>query len=332
MQVEEVTFMMEEDPNSTNHVNNVKQYADAFTFYDWFADSATTSHICNQKDAFVSYKPLTGKTVSGVGNNKAKIEGRGTVELESINNGYKYLLKLEDVLYIPSNRNNLISLGRWDQAGGRYTGGGGALTLITKDGKQVARGTKVGNNLYKMKVSIRKPGAIYSKSTTCTPQTFQATEPTQTWETWHRRYGHIGYSGLQKLHDLKLVDGFTVDTRTPKPDCIACTEAKQTEEPFNKSTDRVTTPGELTHIDVWGKYRVTSINGNQYYTIFVDDASRFATVEFMKTKTEAAQKVKNYLTHLKIQDKSPKAIRFDNGKEFLNQELENWCAQQGTVQ
>ena len=53
---------------------------------------------------------------------------------------------------------------------------------------------------------------------------------------------------------------------------MACTEAKQTEEPFNKTTNRVMKPSELTHIDVWGKYRVASINGNQYYTIFVDDA------------------------------------------------------------
>ena len=180
-----------------------------------------------------------------------------------------------------------------------------------------------------MKVSIRKPGAISSKTTTCSPQTFQANKPTQSWETWHKRYGHIGYSGLQKLHDLNLVDGFTVDIRTPKPDCVACTEAKQTEEPFNKTSDRVTKPRELTHVDVWGKYRVTSINGNQYYTIFVDDAGRFTTIEFMKTKSEAVQKVKNYLMHLKTQEKSPKAIRFDNGKEFLNEELKGWCAQQG---
>ena len=273
--------------------------------------------MCNQKDAFISYNPLTGKTVSGVSTNKAKIEGQGTVELESIINGYKYLLKLENVLYIPSNRNNLISLGRWDHAGGQYTGGGGVLILITKDGKQVAKGTKVNNNLYKMKVSIWKPGASYPKSSTCTPQTFQATEPTQTWETWHQRYGHIGYSGLQKLHDLKLVDGFTVDTRTPKPDCIACTEAKQTEEPFNKSTCRETKPDELTHMDVWGKYHITSINRNQYYTVFIDDTTRFTTIKFMKSKTEVVQQVKNYLTHLKTQEKSPKAIKFNNAKNSL---------------
>ena len=90
-----------------------------------------------------------------------------------------------------------------------------------------------------MDVSVKKPGATQhtGKTTTCTPQTFQATEPTQTWETWHKRFGHISYSGLQKLYDLNLVDGFTVDTRTTKLDCIACTEAKQTKEPLNKSLD-----------------------------------------------------------------------------------------------
>ena len=85
------------------------------------------------------------------------------------------------------------------------------LTLIIKDGKHVARGTKIENNLYKMKVSARKPSATHSKFTTCT-QTFQATEPTQNWETWYKQYGHIGYSGLQKLLDLNLVDGLMVDT------------------------------------------------------------------------------------------------------------------------
>jgi transposase InsO family protein len=91
-------------------------------------------------------------------------------------------------------------------------------------------------------------------------------------------------------------------------------------------SNRETKPGDLTHIDVWGKYSVTSINGNQYYTIFVDDAGRFTTVNFMKNKSDAIEKVKNYLTHLKTQGK---AIRIDNGKEFLNKELKDWCAQQG---
>jgi hypothetical protein len=121
-----------------------------------------------------------------------------------------------------------------------------------------------------------------------------------------------------------------VDTRTPKPDCVPCTEAKQTEEPFNKtSSNRATKPGELTHIDLWGKYCVESINGNQYYITFVDDVGWFTTINYLKTKSEVVEKVKNYLMHLKTQGKSPKAPRFDCGKEILNEELESWCAEQG---
>ena len=100
---------------------------------------------------------------------KAKAEGRGTVELISSYNGHNYILELKDVLYIPSNRNNLIALGKWDKAGGHYIGGGGVLTLITNDGTSVARGTKAENNLYKMKVAIRKPNTTFPKATMATP-------------------------------------------------------------------------------------------------------------------------------------------------------------------
>ena len=114
MQVEEVTFMTEEDhdtqmnlPNegqkshSNNYnVNNMNQNDKCVIFYDWLANSATTSHICNQKEVFMTYEPLTGKTVAGVGNKHANVEGRGTIELESAFQGNKYLLKLENVLYI----------------------------------------------------------------------------------------------------------------------------------------------------------------------------------------------------------------------------------------
>ena len=108
--------------------------------------------------------------------------------------------------------------------------------------------------------------------------------------------------------DNNLVDSFNVDMRTQKPDCIACTELKQTVEPFGKSAEQKTEPGKLTHINLWGKYRITSINGNQYYILFIDDAERFTTTEFLKGKGEAPQKVKEYLMYLKTQDKKPKAI------------------------
>ena len=86
------------------------------------------------------------------------------------------------------------------------------------------------------------------------PQNYLTSKLTQSWETWHKLFGHINYLGLQKLLDLKLVNRFNIDTWTPKPDCIACTEAKQTVELFNKSSEQVSEPGELIHINMRGKY------------------------------------------------------------------------------
>ena len=125
MQVEEVTFMTEEDHDllmnfsdenhlfdqTDDHVLNTNGNEESLIYYDWIADSATMSHISNKKEAFVMYKPLTGKAVAGVGNKQANVEGKGTIELESTYKGNKYLLRLDDVLYVPGNQNNLISLG-----------------------------------------------------------------------------------------------------------------------------------------------------------------------------------------------------------------------------
>jgi IS30 family transposase len=61
----------------------------------------------------------------------------------------------------------------------------------------------------------------------------------------------------------------------------------------------------------------------------VDDASHFMTVNFLKSKDQVVQQVKNYLTYLTMQGHTPKAMRTDNGKEFINQQLSPWCCERG---
>jgi hypothetical protein len=144
-------------------VNSQSAIDECLIYYNWLADSATTSHVTNQHDAFKTFKPLNGITVSGVENVKEKAKGRGTVVLISYYDGHKYMLELQDVLYIPTNRNNLLSLGKWDKGGGQYVGGKGVLTLITKDGKLVVYGTKVENNLYCLNVITSQPNKVLSE-------------------------------------------------------------------------------------------------------------------------------------------------------------------------
>ena len=104
-----------------------------------------------------------------------------------------------------------------------------------------------------------------------------------------------------------------------------CTEAKQHIELFSKLSIRKTEAGELTHIDLWGKYSIRLINGHQYYLLLVDNAKRCATIKCVKQKSDAAQAVINYLAHLKTQGRNTKGIQIDCGKEFVNEKLKNWC-------
>ena len=112
-------------------------YDEHIAYYDWLADSTTTSHITNQQKALLDYRPVDSTSVAGVRNAKATVKGCGSVELESTCQGQKYVLWLNDVLYVPANRNNVLSLGRWDNAGRRYVGKGGKIALINEAGKPV---------------------------------------------------------------------------------------------------------------------------------------------------------------------------------------------------
>jgi len=144
----------------------------------------------------------------------------------------------------------------------------------------------------------------------------------QSWETWHHRFSHIGYEGLKYLLDKELVDGLQVDETSSKPDCQACTEAKQSIQPFTKKAKHWSDKnGQLTHIDLSGKFPIVSIDGSHYFINFIDDKSWMVTVEGLKNKNEATQKVKDYLTHLQTHRMTSQAVRFDEGREFISKEL-----------
>jgi hypothetical protein len=99
--------------------------------------------------------------------------------------------------------------------------------------------------------------------------------------------------------------------------------------PYGLMKEKLSKLGELTHIDLWGKYDVKSIHSNLYYLLLIDNASHYTTVEFLKTKSQATQKIQDYMTHLKARGQSPYAIRMDRGTKFVNEDLCTWCHSQG---
>ena|SRR5258708_24908937 len=81
--VEEVVFAGEkkEEEMKEDEYIGLDQYnldgaiKDQVLYYDWLADSATTLHITNQREALTNYQPLYGTSVAGVGNAKTSVEG-----------------------------------------------------------------------------------------------------------------------------------------------------------------------------------------------------------------------------------------------------------------
>ena len=131
---------------------SVEENDDLLSFYDWLADSATTSHVTNMRDAFTTFQSLV-KPVSGVGNALTHMEGKGTIMIQTKIDDKIFKLTLKDVLYIPTNPQILLSLSRWDKAGGSYHGSQRRLTMTTKDSKTIARGTQINNHLYKSTIT-----------------------------------------------------------------------------------------------------------------------------------------------------------------------------------
>ena len=309
------------DNSKSMHVNSTITASDNSSIsdcYTWLADSATTSHIVGDKKMFFAYHQLN-KTITGVGATHVKAIGIGSVLITSEINGKSYSMKLHNVLHVPGTTDNLFSVGRFEERGGEFRAKQGRAYFYDGESKLVISGKRE-NALYYLDIKVSLDVANFIK------------QPGLSWLEWHKRYGHIAVSGLEHLRRRNLVEGFNVDESSELSDCETCIRAKQTHNPFPKTTNQKTTYiGELTHMDLWGPARFTATNGAKYYITFIDDYSRHCTMKLLKNKTETTNKVKEYISMVErlLRRHAPMAIQSDNGKEFINTELRNWLGQRG---
>src|ERR1700678_1469067 len=74
----------------------------------------------------------------------------------------------------------------------------------------------------------------------------------------------------------------------------------------------------------------TSPRGNRYILTIVDDCSRFCIVMLLKQKSDVAEALRDCFTMLENQfERKVKILRTDNGKEYVNQDVKNYCREKG---
>ncbi|GJS64580.1 putative ribonuclease H-like domain-containing protein [Tanacetum coccineum] len=115
---------------------------------------------------------------------------------------------------------------------------------------------------------------------------------------WHRRLGHKG-----KQH---------------KASCKA------------KTVSSISHSLQLLHMDLFGPTSVRSLNHKTYCLVITDDFSRFSWVFFLRTKDETSGILKDFIRQIENQlNQKVKTIRCDNGTEFKNKDVIEFCGSKG---
>ena len=100
--------------------------------------------------------------------------------------------------------------------------------------------------------------------------------------------------------------------------CETCFQAKSKRHAVPKKTDeRASVKVQRFFVDVGGPMKHSSLGGNSYVVIFVDDCTRFKVVKFVKKKSNTTAALLSLIAdYITPQKPSITCVRTDNGGEF----------------
>ena len=79
-------------------------------------------------------------------------------------------------------------------------------------------------------------------------------------------------------------------------------------------------------MDLFGPTTYRSIGGNCYCLVVVDDYSRYTWIFFLHDKADTYDTFKKFITRAENEfELKVKKVRSDNGSEFRNTRVEEWC-------
>ncbi|GJW22981.1 putative ribonuclease H-like domain-containing protein [Tanacetum coccineum] len=148
---------------------------------------------------------------------------------------------------------------------------------------------------------------------------------------WHRRLGHINFKTMNKLVKGNLVRGLPSKLFENDQTCVACQKGKQHRASCkSKTVSSISQPLHMLHMDLFGPTFVKSLMKKMYCLVVTDDYSRFSWVFFLATKDETSGILKSFITGVEnLIDQRVKVIRCDNGTEFKNKEMNQFCERKG---
>ncbi|GKE05595.1 putative ribonuclease H-like domain-containing protein [Tanacetum coccineum] len=148
---------------------------------------------------------------------------------------------------------------------------------------------------------------------------------------WHRRLGYVNFKTINKLVRGNFVRGLPTKLFEINQTCVACQKGKQHRASCKTKTDSsISQPLQMLHMDLFGPTFVKSLMKKMYCLVVTDDFSRFSWVFFLATKDETSEILKTFITGIEnLIDLRVKVIRCDNGTEFKNRVMNQFCEMKG---
>ncbi|GJR47088.1 putative ribonuclease H-like domain-containing protein [Tanacetum coccineum] len=284
-------------------------------------DSGCSRHMTGNMSYLTDYEEIDGGYVAFGGNPKGgKITGKGTIKTGN--------LDFENVYFVRELKFNLFSVSQMcDKKNSVLFNDTECIVLSPNfkltDESQVLLKVPRKNNMY----SVDLKNIIPKGGLTCLFAKATSDES----ELWHRRLGHINFKTMNKLVKGNLVRGLPSKLFENNQTCVACQKGKQHRASCkSKTVSLISQPLHMLHMDLFGPTFVKSLMKKMYCLVVTDDYSRFSWVFFLATKDETSGILKSFITGVEnLIDQRVKVIRCDNGTEFKNKEMNQFCKRKG---
>ncbi|KAJ9546296.1 hypothetical protein OSB04_018839 [Centaurea solstitialis] len=283
----------------------------------WYIDSGAHRHMTGHRSFLFDYVEKFEGYVKMADSRPKRIEGHG-----SITDG-KYIIK--QVRYVRGLAYNMFSSSQFCDNGFWCKQFMYGATVNTEDEDPV--------------LVARRTGNLYTTVFRCIPQTHPQFEDlshpdnkicllakatkADSW-LWHQRLCHQNFKDMNKLVSRSLVSGLP-ETRLSKDTlCPACAlgKMKRSSHPPKLETN-CRSPLDMIHMDLCGPMRIESLARKKYMLVLVDEFSRFTWLEFLRAKSDAADRIIAFIKRIQVSlNLQVKKLRSDNGTEFRNSKLQ----------
>ena len=291
----------------------------------WCVDTGATDHVCNSMQGFQQSRMLRdGEIYVFMGDaTKVAVVAVGVIHLSF---GSDRILVLNNCLYVPSFRRNLISVSKLAMDGYNVCLDRNVSIMMNK--RIICSGT-LQDNLYIINPSqpaLQLQHRVLNNTSSTSNKRKEPSSLNQTY-LWHLRLGHINLRRIQRL----VVDGPLGSLAVePFPVCESCLEGKMTKRPFKAKGNRAKEVLGLVHSDLCGPMNIQARGGYEYFVTFIDDYSRYGYVYLLHRKSECFEKFKEYKAKTeKRHNKSIKSLRSDRGGEYLLGEFREYLSENG---